>query len=83
MQKSPRGPKSIPNQVQLPGGVVLKGLPFKIVAYNPDGSPKLFELLPPEPPKPGPLKADASAGKCILFAREELLRNPWPRPADE
>ena len=48
MQKQPKegqGPKSIPSQVQLPGGVTLKGMPFKIVAYNPDGSPKLFELL--------------------------------------
>ena len=76
-------PKSIPNQVQLSGGVILKGLPFKIVAYNPDGSPKLFELHPPKPPTPGPLKADAYAGECILFADEKLLRKPWPRKANE
>lgn len=68
------GLKSIPRQVQLPGGIVLKGLPFKIVAYNPDGSPKTFEL---QPPGPGfDIKAD---GACVLFADEDLLRNPWPR----
>jgi len=68
-----KGPKSIPSQVQLPGGIVLKGMPFKIVEYNPDGTPKLFELQP----------SDATfdikeEGACILFAREELLRSPWP-----
>ena len=73
MQNPPKGPKSIPSQVQLPGGITLKGLPFKIVAYNPDGTPKLFEL---QPPGPGfDIKAE---GTCVLFAREELLRNPWP-----
>lgn len=84
--QNPRGPKSIPSQsrlpipsqIQLPKGVVLKGLPFKIVAYNPDGSPKLFELQPPGPPK-----ADAFAGECILFGREELLRNPWPKSPEK
>ena len=67
-----KGLKSIPSHVQLPGGIVLKGLPFKIVAYNPDGSPKTFEL---QPPGPHDLKAE---GACVLFAREDLLRNPWP-----
>jgi hypothetical protein len=52
-------------------------MPFKIVAYNPDGTPKLFEL---QPPGPHDLSAD---GACVLFAREELLRNPWPRKAHE
>lgn len=74
MQKPPyRGPKSIPSQVQLPGGVVLKGMPFRIVEYHPDGSPKLFELQPE-----GPFDVTED-GTCVLFAREELLRNPWPR----
>lgn len=73
----PRGPQSIPSQVQLPRGIVLKGMPFKIVAYNPDGTPKTFEL---QPPGPHDLKAD---GACVLFAREELLRNPWPGKARE
>ena len=73
MQKPYKGPKSIPNQVQLPGGIVLKGMPFKIIEYNPDGTPKLFELQPPGPDFD--IKTD---GACVLFAREELLRNPWP-----
>ena len=72
MQKPYKGPKSIPTQVQLPGGIVLKGMPFKIVAYNPDGTPKLFEL---QPPGPHDIKAD---GACVLFAHEGLLRSPWP-----
>ena len=73
MQKIHKGPRSIPTQVQLPGGLVLKGLPFKIVEYHPDGSPKLFEL---QPSGPGfDIKAD---GACVLFAHEELLRSPWP-----
>ena len=68
-----KGPKSIPSQVQLPGGIVLKGIPFKIVAYNPDGTPKLFEL---QPPSPGfDIKAD---GACVLFAREDWIRSPVP-----
>jgi hypothetical protein len=71
-QKLPRGPKSIPSQVQLPGGVVLKGLPFKIVEYNADGSPRMFEL---QPPGPHDLSAD---GACILFAQEEWIRCPAP-----
>jgi len=68
-----KGPKSIPSQVQLPGGIVLKGMPFKIVEYNPDGTPKLFELQPSD--AAFDIKAE---GACILFAREELLRSPWP-----
>jgi hypothetical protein len=72
MQNAHKGPKSIPIQVQLPGGIVLKGLPFKIVEYNPDGTPKLFEL---QPAGPHDIKAD---GAFVLFAREELLRSPWP-----
>ena len=79
MQKQPpKGPKSIPSQLQLPGGVVLKAMPFKIVDYNPDGSPRLFELQPP-----GPGFDIKEQGTCMLFAREELLRNPWPGRSTE
>lgn len=74
MQKPYRGPRSIPSQVQLPGGVVLKGMPFKIVEYHPDGSPRLFELQPA-----GGSFDITENGTCVLFAREELLRSPWPR----
>lgn len=73
MQKPYRGPKSIPSQVQLPGGILLRGLPFKIVEYHPDGTPKLFELQPAS--APFDIKQDST---CVLFAREELLRAPWP-----
>ena len=74
MQKQPyKGPKTIPSQLQLPGGILLKALPFKIVAYHDDGSPKLFELQATDAPfditKPS---------TCMLFAREGLLRSPWP-----
>ena len=72
-QSKQKGPKTIPSQVQLPGGVILKGLPFKIVEYNPDGSPKLFELQPPDT-----RVGTAAEGSCVLFASETLLRNPWP-----
>lgn len=67
-----KGPKSIPSQVQLPGGLVLKSMPFKIVEYHPDGSPKLFELQPSN--SSFDIKAEDS---CVLFAREEVLRRPW------
>ena len=43
-QQKSKGPKSIPTQIQLFGGAVLKGMPFKIVEFHPDGTPKLFEL---------------------------------------
>lgn len=73
----PKGPKSIPSQVQLSGGVVLKAMPFKIIEYNADGTPKTFEL---QPPGPHDLKAD---GACILFAQEEWIRGPYPGKARE
>lgn len=72
-QSKPKGLKSIPSQVQLPGGITLKALPFKIVAYHPDGTPKLFELQPAS--TPFDIKQHST---CVLFAREELLRSPWP-----
>jgi hypothetical protein len=70
MQK--KGPKSIPSQVQLPGGITLKGVPFKIVEYNPDGTPKLFELLPL-----GAAFDITENDTCVLFARETVMRKPW------
>ena len=78
MQKPYKGPKSIPSQVQLPGGIVLKGMPFKIVEYNPDGTPKLFELQPA-----GAAFDIKTDGACVLFAQEELLRNSWPGKATQ
>lgn len=79
MQKQKyNGPKSIPSQVQLSGGVMLKGMPFKIIEYNADGSPKLFELQPANAPFD-----IREHGTCVLFAREELLRSPWPQKASD
>ena len=75
----PRGLKSIPSQVQLPGGVVLKALPFKVVEFHPDGRPKLFEL---QPAGTFDIKEAATGtGTVCLFASEELLRQPWPGKA--
>lgn len=68
-----KGPKTIPTQVQLPGGILLKGMPFKIVEYHPNGTPKLFELLPAT--APFDIKQEST---CVLFAREELMRAAWP-----
>ncbi len=65
-----KGLKSIPTQVQLAGGVTLKAMPFKIVAYNDDGTPKLFEL---QPDGPHDMNAD---GACVLFAQEAWIRSP-------
>jgi len=75
MQKSQsqsKGPKSIPTQVQLPGGIVLKGIPFKIVEYHANGTPKLFEIQPAG----GPFNI-SDDGACVLFAMEEIVRRPW------
>jgi hypothetical protein len=75
MRKPTKGPKSVPSQVQLPGGIILKGLPFRITGYHPDGTPRLFELMPPDHEMGG-------EGACVLFANlfanEEWIRNPVP-----
>lgn len=71
MQKPSKGPKTIPTQVQLPGGILLKGMPFRIVAYNDDGSPKMFELQPKDAPFDIKEK-----GTCRLFADEDWIRSP-------
>jgi hypothetical protein len=57
--------------VQLPGGILLKGMPFRIVAYNDDGTPRLFELQPAG--APFDLK---EVGTCHLFAHEDWIRSP-------
>lgn len=76
MQRPYSGPRTIPSQVQLPGGIVLKGMPFKIVAYNTDGSPRLFELQSPN--ASFDIKEDDA---CVLFAREDWIRKPSPDKA--
>jgi len=69
------GPKTIPSQLTISGGIILKAMPFVIVAYNDDGTPKTFEL---RPPGPHDMKAD---GACVLFAQEEWIRSPQPGKA--
>lgn len=40
------GLKAIPSVVQLPGGIRLEALQFKVREYDESGQPKLFELMP-------------------------------------
>jgi hypothetical protein len=54
--------------VQLPGGIRLVPVPFRVVESNPDGSPKLFELMPPG------TKVEGVDGMWALFADEAALR---------
>ncbi len=56
----------IPSVVQLPGGIRLTGVPFRIVAYNDDGSPKTFEIMP----------KNVAKSDCVLFADEKWIRSP-------
>lgn len=75
-QQKPKGLKSIPSQVQLPHGITLSAMPFKIIAYNPDGSPKMFELQPAKQPHDTTID-----GNCVLFAQKEWIRAPNPGKA--
>lgn len=63
--------KTIPKVIQLPGGIKLSGVMFRIVAYNDDGSPKTFELLPKGSQPTG-------NGLWTLYANEEEIRTPVP-----
>lgn len=57
-----------PNQVQLPGGVTLKGVPFRILTYDDAGAPLTFEMLP---------RGDTSNERVwTLYADEEAIRKP-------
>lgn len=76
--KPGEGPRAIPTHVNIPNGITLKAMPFMIVAYNDDGSPKLFELKPADVPHD--MKAD---GACVLFAQEEWIRAPQASKAKE
>lgn len=77
-QRPQNKPKTvnIPSQVKIAGGVTLKAMPFNIVAYNDDGTPKLFELKSADAPH------DMSIdGNCVLFAHEEWIRAAQPSKA--
>lgn len=58
----------VPSVVQLPGGIKLQAVAFRVVECADDGSPKLFELLP-KGARPGP-------GVWFLFADESAIRTP-------
>ena len=54
-----------PSVVQLPGGVKLQGIPFRIVDRNEDGSPKTFEIMAQD---------DVKKCDCVLWADAEWIR---------
>lgn len=56
---------SVPEKIQLPHGIQLRKIPFKILAYHDDGSPKTFEILP----------QNETSSDCFLFAQEEWIRS--------
>lgn len=58
--------RKAPGVVQLPGGVRLTGVRFKIIDRHENGSPKTFEIMPP----------GSFEGDCVLFADEEWIRRP-------
>lgn len=61
--------KSVPSVIQLPGGVKLSGVKFRITERDEAGCPKTFEILPPGAESP---KTDG----CVLFADENWIRSP-------
>lgn len=63
--------KRIPGVVQLPGGVKLSAVPFRVVERHADGSPRLFELMP----RGAEIKGE---GVWALFADEESIRRSRP-----
>lgn len=63
--------RHIPSVVQLPGGVRLQAVPFRVTAYGDDGSPLVFEIVP----KGGSIEG---AGVWWLFADEQSIRSPVP-----
>ena len=86
--------KQPPGVVQLPGGIKLEALPFRVLEYNEDGSPKTFELLP----RGSVDRGKGGVGIWWLFASEAEIRKrgqapvkassgmkdeAWPGKADE
>lgn len=61
----------IPSVIQLPRGRKLEAIKFRVTEYNPDGSPKMFQLLEP---------GDPSEGKGIwwFFGEERQVRRVVP-----
>lgn len=59
-----KGLSALPSVVQLPGGIQLKPMPFKITGYDEAGMPKAFELLP---------VAEMNAADFFFFASWDQL----------
>lgn len=66
---SKRGLKSRPSVVQLPGGILLQGVRFRLTKRDADGRPLMFEVLPPNDRTP-------DEDVWILYAHEESIRKP-------
>lgn len=64
-----KGLSAIPSVVQLPGGVRLTAVPFRIASYDDEGRPLTFEIQPP-----GTAMPPAENGGLMLFADEAWLR---------
>lgn len=60
--------RKIPSSVQLPGGIRLDGIKFRITGYDEEGRPKTFEILSPGD--------ESTEGVWTLYAVEALIRKP-------
>lgn len=61
--------KAIPSVVQLPGGIRLSGVKFRVTKRDEDGRPIVFEILQRNSSETGP-------DIWTLFASEEMIRAP-------
>jgi len=62
------GPGTIPQVVQLPGGIKLQAVAFEIIEYDAEGRPLTFQIRPNDtPPRPGVWR---------LFADDTAIRRP-------
>lgn len=61
------GLASVPSQLQLPGGVTVKGYDFRITRLGPDNEPLAFELV-----------TDGSDSDCVLWAATYFVEQPLP-----
>lgn len=61
----------IPSVIQLPKGVRLTGVLFRVTELDADGRPRMFELLSPDAPATG-------KGLWTLFADERAIRMVVP-----
>lgn len=73
MKKESKKLSAIPSVVNLPHGIRLNSIPFRITSWDDAGRPKTFEIL----------EAGTELGPddCALFASEEWIRRPNPAKA--